>query len=149
MDKKTKIQFVITGILVIFLIFLINNAKNDLIKKNVRSNQEESILAPVERSNGRMSYQKLLKANTDLTLSRDPFVYRSIKHRASSPSLSSGLSAILWDKDQALAVINHKVVKKGDKTGLYTVVDIKPDKVILNDGTAVLLRPAVRAEGSQ
>jgi hypothetical protein len=32
-------------------------------------------------------------------------------------------------------VINHKVVKKGDKAGKNTVVEIKGDRVILNDGS--------------
>lgn len=45
------------------------------------------------------------------------------------------LSGILWDKENPVAIINKKIVKKGDKIGNNTVVDINQVSVILNDGT--------------
>ena len=45
------------------------------------------------------------------------------------------LSGIIWNKEKPKAIIGEAIVTKGDKIGGNTVVDIKPDKVILNDGT--------------
>lgn len=61
---------------------------------------------------------------------RSPFVPKG--SRAGS---SFGLSGIVWDKKKPKAMIGDAIVNKGDKTGSYTVVDIKKDSVVLNDGT--------------
>ncbi|MDI6758204.1 MAG: hypothetical protein QMD94_00795 [Candidatus Omnitrophota bacterium] len=45
------------------------------------------------------------------------------------------LVGIIWDKKGSLAIINNDIVKIGDKIGAVTVVDIKQDRVILNDGS--------------
>jgi hypothetical protein len=164
MDKKTKIQIVITGVLIVILLCAINNARITMIKSKELtkktspsdildnnespSSQVESIADSAKGAGGEVSYKKLLKTNTDLSLSRDPFSYRSIKHSTSGFSSSTGLSAILWNKDQSLAVINHKVVKKGDQVGHNTIIEIRVDRIIFNDGTNLLLRPAVESEKS-
>jgi hypothetical protein len=45
------------------------------------------------------------------------------------------LKGIVWDNQSPYAVINNKVVRKGDRLkGLGTVTDIKPDRVIIFDG---------------
>lgn len=49
-------------------------------------------------------------------------------------SQGSILSGILWDRGNPQAVINGEIVDIGTKAGLYTVVDIQNDRVILNDG---------------
>lgn len=41
----------------------------------------------------------------------------------------------MWDKEKPLAIINDAIVKIGDKVSGNIIVDIKQDKVILNDGT--------------
>lgn len=45
------------------------------------------------------------------------------------------LNGILSSGDDMKAIINNTVVDKGSKIGDNTVVDIKKDSVILNDGT--------------
>jgi len=45
------------------------------------------------------------------------------------------LNGILWDEAYPSAILNNSVVKIGDVVAGNTVVDIGPDKVMLNDGT--------------
>lgn len=49
-------------------------------------------------------------------------------------SQKSILSGILWDRGNPQAMINGEIVGIGATAGLYTVVDIQQDRVILNDG---------------
>jgi hypothetical protein len=51
-------------------------------------------------------------------------------------SYSAGLvlNGILWDKEKPLVMINDEILKVGDKISGNTVVAIKQDRVILNDG---------------
>lgn len=72
-------------------------------------------------------------AKTDfVSWSRNPFVPK----RASAKKVVTKfiLNGIMWDKENPLAIINDEVVKIGAKIGENTVVDIKEDGVILNDG---------------
>lgn len=59
---------------------------------------------------------------------RNPFL-----PRGSGPS-AAGLTGILWDNRSPKAIIDDSIVGIGDKWGNNTVVDIKQDRVILNDG---------------
>jgi len=45
------------------------------------------------------------------------------------------LQGILADAQNPRALINNNNVGIGDRVGKYTIVDIKQDKVILNDGS--------------
>lgn len=49
---------------------------------------------------------------------------------------SSGLTGIIWDERSPRAIIDDIVVGVGEKVGKNTVVEIKKDMVILNDGVA-------------
>ena len=44
------------------------------------------------------------------------------------------LNGILWDEENPKAIINNVIVTIGDTIGENTVVGIKNDRVILNDG---------------
>ena len=46
------------------------------------------------------------------------------------------LNGILWDDAAPKAIIGDDIVGIGDKVGPNTVVDIKEDRVVLNNGTA-------------
>jgi hypothetical protein len=48
--------------------------------------------------------------------------------------LSLNLSGIFWDEQAPQAIINEKIVGIGDRVRGITVVEIKDDRVILNDG---------------
>ncbi|OGX37638.1 MAG: hypothetical protein A3G91_04465 [Omnitrophica WOR_2 bacterium RIFCSPLOWO2_12_FULL_50_9] len=45
------------------------------------------------------------------------------------------LNGILWDTVRPSAIIDGEIVEIGGRIGPCTVLDIKPDKVLLNDGT--------------
>ena len=45
------------------------------------------------------------------------------------------LNGIIWNKSTPKAMIGDAIVVKGDTIGENKVIDIKPDRVILNDGT--------------
>lgn len=45
------------------------------------------------------------------------------------------LTGIVWDKNNPKAIINDNILGRGAKIGTNTIVDIKQDRVILNDGT--------------
>jgi hypothetical protein len=142
MDKKTKTQLGITGILAVILLFIIMNASNSLMRSKeqkdttLQTSQAVALPATVKNAQVNMLYNKSSAVNKDLSSLRDPFAYPAVQaeYNTSIPVLKIKLNAILWDKDQSLAVINHKVVKRGDKAGRYTVVEIKADRIILNDG---------------
>lgn len=62
---------------------------------------------------------------------RDPF---TLPKTPVDISVELKLKGIMWDKDNPLTIINGKVLKRGDKIGTNTVIDIKQDRVILSDG---------------
>ena len=73
------------------------------------------------------------KKRTEFTSwGRNPFVLQPI---ASQGTKAISLNGILWDSSKPKAVVNGKIVGVGDKVSKYSVVDIKQDKIILNDGT--------------
>lgn len=66
---------------------------------------------------------------------KNPFLPKEVH---TMPLTSLTLNGIVWDEDTPKAIINGEIVGVGDILGENRVVDIKPDKVILNDGTADL-----------
>lgn len=147
MDKKTLIKLIITGVLVIILIFVLNNARRaankvkEIRKKTLYSSvlteqpaQEELQSSKVSRATGKELYKKLLEETKTLTLKRDPFSFVPIVSKDAASSNKIDLSGILYDKDHPLAIINGQIVKPGDRVGVNAVINIKKDRVILNDG---------------
>ena len=45
------------------------------------------------------------------------------------------MNGIIWNKTKPKAMIGDAIVVKGDTIGANKVVDIQPNRVILNDGT--------------
>ncbi|MEI8012612.1 MAG: hypothetical protein WCI27_09095 [Candidatus Omnitrophota bacterium] len=152
MDNKTKLQLAAIGVMGIILLFAINNARLSIVKAGALKGKavpaeplkKDAGLQPVDAAvpdlaqkfNKTVIYKKLLELDQDLSLKRDPFSYGMIRNRVPAPVSSTGvgLTAILWSDADPLAVVDHKVVKKGDKAGQNTVVAIKEHSIILNDG---------------
>lgn len=63
---------------------------------------------------------------------RSPFVPTGTP--GGEPSTIS-LRGIMWNKTNPKAMFGDAIAGKGDKVGNSTVVDIKKDRVIINDGT--------------
>ncbi|MFH1190692.1 MAG: hypothetical protein V1670_00640 [Candidatus Omnitrophota bacterium] len=144
MPKKDLIQLGVTGILAIVLIFVLSsafkkkpgalgNSKNTLPKASdsamVSANQ-------VKKSESQGLYHLLEQQADSLELKRDPFTAAPI---TSEKALSGevDLTGILWDKDKPLAIINGDIIKKGERLGSKTIIEIKRDRVILSDGSAL------------
>lgn len=64
---------------------------------------------------------------------RNPFALKGAPQ--ATPSQTFDLGGIMWNEKNPKAMIGDAVVGKGGKIGSNTVVDIKKDRVILNDGT--------------
>jgi len=143
MRKKDLVQLGITGVLAIVLIFAISNAfkksqrrslesvKNVAFKKADAAAINSAKPLPVPESKD--LYVLLEQQAKSMELRRDPFTAAPI---LSANSLQSGvnLTGILWEKAKPLAIIDGEIVKKGERVGPKTVVDIKRDRVILSDG---------------
>ncbi len=129
MDKK-KIQIAITAVLVIVLILVSINSCHRIKKKlspvSLPAAAPAAVLAP--QQSGGAPYTEAAK----LEWMRDPFsdkIYLSEKGE-----IDLKLSGILWDEKNPSAIISDKVVTEGDTIGKYTVLKIKEERVILNDG---------------
>jgi len=77
--------------------------------------------------------------NVSMQRSARRTVFKSWKRNPFAPVGSGNTSAlvlngIIWNKDKPKAMIGDMIVARGDKVGDNKVVDIKPDRVILNDG---------------
>jgi hypothetical protein len=76
-----------------------------------------------------LSMTRRAKRSTFAAWKRNPFV------PGYAASTSMTLSGVIWNKDRPKAMIGDTIVTKGDKVCGATVVEIKPDSVILNDGS--------------
>lgn len=95
------------------------------------------------RSRAMMSSQKNALPSSDLEgrqaarsaykdWGRNPF---SASRAASGGVAGMQLGGIIYDAKQAYALINDQIVHVGERIGENRVVEIKQDRVILNDGS--------------
>jgi len=148
MDKKQQIQLIITGILIIILIFALNYAGKASVRiKRIRNKTLHSEILTDNRNQERVGkdvhgkqtilgetlYNKLSSEAKTLSLTRNLFSNEPLFFEKKDDS-EVILSGIMWDKEQPLAIINDIVVKKGDTVGGNIVVKIEEDRVILNNG---------------
>jgi hypothetical protein len=143
MPKKDLIQLGITGVLAIVLILVLGNvskksqsislrdSKNALPKAIDLAAVSANSIKPQPES--RNLYALLEQQSNSIELRRDPFTAAAIISEKSLHSEIS-LTGILWDKLKPLAIIDGNVVKKGQRVGNKTIMDIKRDRVILSDG---------------
>ena len=130
MQNKKIIILIILGIVAVisifYGIFAPSKARRNIIPESTSSLQE------LTAEKGTAYLTRNAKKTAYSSWSRDPF--------STSPAPIKGyggltLGGIVWDKENPMAIINDNIVKIGDKVSGNTVVDIKQDKVILNDGT--------------
>lgn len=153
MTKKETIQLGITGVMILFLILImskniskgIKNAQ-DLRRKTLEApelmqqpagmaeegaQQSASVGFP---AGSQASYARLEALSDNLVLKRDPFSNSPVLAQMRPSSAGASLSGIIWDQIKPMAVINGKIVKAGDRVDNDTVVIIKKDRVVLNNG---------------
>jgi hypothetical protein len=95
-------------------------------------------VSPIPGSSGKGGnlYNLLEQQSKSIELKRDPFISVPIvSEKSLHPEIS--LTGILWDKAKPLAIIDGNVVKKGQRVGNKTIVEIKQDRVILSDGQII------------
>lgn len=131
LGKKEKIEIAITGIGVIFLIFLvIGNVQKIQAKKRSMSRTGETITsflsAPLSFDADEIEDSEIKEG-----WGRDPFSLAATS--IGDIGLESLiLNGIMWDEDNPYAIINTDVVKVGDTLGSgIIVVEITKNSVIL------------------
>jgi len=136
-SKKDMIELGVIGVGIIVFIFVLSgafnrNSRNKVLKPE-SADSAVKVSAPRGEVSGKSRYTLLeLEANA-LELKTDPFTGTTI---AIMKKVSSGiaLSGVLWNKSNPLALIDGKVMKKGDRVGDWVIVAINENSVILNDG---------------
>lgn len=140
MTKKEIIQISVTGALLVVLVFLLSHGRKPKkttaapMNKNVSSTPAIDVL----KTSGSEFYKKLEEETKSMELKRDPFTFTFAKSQPDSSVASARelrLSGIVWDQDNPGAIINNKIVAVGQEVDGNKVVDIKENRVILNDGT--------------
>ena len=129
MQNKKLIVLIVLGIVAIFsLIYgIVASPKTRRSPQTTESDiQAERKVSLTEKS---FLTQRIAKRTKFTSWGRNPFLPKSVI------PVASGLTGILWDKENPKVIINDQVVGIGDKVDGKTVIDIKQDKVILNDGT--------------
>jgi len=151
MEKRKLIQLIITGILVIILIFMVNNARKRVSEaKRLRTKHKVTVMkdgevaqAPAFEDGGFVGrkiyagkglYRGLEDECRDMGLKRDPF-YAGAIDTTTGAMTGLRLTGILWDDIDPLAIIDDNPVGAGTMIDKYTVLKIEKDKVILTDGT--------------
>src|SRR3989338_4390687 len=139
--EKDKIQLGITGVLIIILSVLLARAMSGkkqnqpALVENAVSQSKVTVPSVPEGTEGTKEeslYAKLVNETRDLEFGRDPFSKQPVTTSGSSQELH--LSGILWDDVTPTAIINDEIVAVGSRIQGGRVVDIRKDKVILEEG---------------
>lgn len=119
-------------ILIVLSIFAAISLIHGLTARPKAGSAVPAITAPVSMvpDKGVLSVERRAKRSKFTSWKKSPFV------PSGTPASSNlVLSGIIWNKDKPKAMIGDTIVTKGANIAGNTVVDIKPDRVILNDGT--------------
>lgn len=122
-DKKVLILIVLAIFAVISLIYGITAPRKVRAVRSAVLIKEN--LLPGE---GAVSTVRKAKRTLFTSWKRSPFM------PSGSASSDLVLNGIIWNKDKPRAMIGDVIVGKGDRIAENTVVGIKPDRIILNDG---------------
>lgn len=140
MHKNKLIEISITIFLVVVLLFAVARAikrpkkegQPSLAKQEAL--QKQTPIAEVKVPPKDLFF-KLEEEAKGLALKNDPFSAAPIAALDKKASVDLQLSGIVWDKISPTAIINGRIVDKGDKILGNVVVEIKQDRIILNDGS--------------
>ncbi|MBU2504439.1 MAG: hypothetical protein ABIK26_01500 [Candidatus Omnitrophota bacterium] len=136
-EKKKLIVLVVLGVAAVFsLIYGIitpstSRRKSHLKPGDTRLKPEGSFTGEAGIAKEILSSIRCHRRSEYNSWGRNPFTLFSAPVKR---SIGFHLGGIIWDKQTPLAVINDDVVGIGDKVGTNTIVEIKQDIVILNDG---------------
>ena len=77
---------------------------------------------------------RLPRQREGVAYGRNPFTHVEVSTPMAPSANAYILNGIMWDNRSPQAIINNQIVGRGGRIGRDTVVDILPNKVILNDG---------------
>jgi fumarate reductase subunit C len=128
-DKKVVVLIILAVLALISLIYGITaspkgRSKNAAAKRQVAITQSQGVAKNV------VPTKRLPKRSQFKTWKRNPFIVG----QAASTSSELVLNGIIWNKAKPKAMIGDAIIVKGDTIGANKIVDILPDRVILNDG---------------
>jgi len=124
MQNKKVIVLIILAVIAIFSLF--HGVTS--VPKGRRAQAPIYMAKGIEPQNIIILKKRRAKRTNFISWGKNPFLLEK------SSIIASGLSGILWDKENPKAIINEAIVGIGDKVGGSIVKDITKDKVILNDG---------------
>lgn len=131
--NRKKLVFLLCGILGVLLLLLLFKAILRPRKEQTLTKKPSASTTSKETKSTPPSLEKIrvgrLKSAYPLW-GRNPFIPGSLIE--SSDQLI--LRGIIWDEAGAFAIINDKIVRKGDEIEGRRVMEIKKDRVIINDG---------------
>ncbi len=142
MQKKEKIELIITcGLILILAFFVVNGLKR--VKKNKLSLKDKKVfIKEQDNDTGKQKnatnkdlFLELEEEAGKLEVKRDPFATAVILPVKVYPH-GLHLKGIAWDEKMPTVIINDNIAGEGDKIGDNTIVRIEPERVILNDGIA-------------
>lgn len=130
LGKKEKIELTITGIGVVFLIFLVfaNVQKVQAKRRSMVKTGEtvtSSLSAPISFETAEIEESAIKEG-----WGRDPFFLGNVS-RDDIELDGMVLNGIVWDEDSQYAIVNGEVIKVGDKLGDKKIVEINKDSVVL------------------
>jgi hypothetical protein len=126
-DKKTVILIILSIFAAVSLFYGITSRPGKRTKGAYTNTGEN----PPSSSQAAFSAERRAKRSRFTSWRRNPFLPSGV----SGASSDLVLNGILNSGGKLKAMIGSTVVANGDKIGANTVVDIKKDRVILNDGT--------------
>lgn len=140
--KKDIVELIIISVLIFILLLLgmkslgrIRRAKRiKSAPKSLTTTYRKRTSAGETRGQTEGIYKHLEQEAKNLKIKRDPFAFGSTISTPETTASDLSLVGILWDKVNPLAIIDDNIVKIGDSVGSNKVVDIRQDRVILNDG---------------
>lgn len=125
MDKKKIILGALTGVAIFIWV-------RGLMTHSARRSQP-GIVSKEDTASSLPALQKRQKSRTSHTRwGRDPFL---LTRTPTTLSLGLRLSGVIFDEQGGYAVINDQICRIGDEINGNKIVDIKQDRVILNDGS--------------
>ncbi len=148
MKKKEIIELSVTSCLIIVLLFaIVNGAKSVGRTKRLGAQQASKKKVPPAKETrigqaqdithvpeGKTLFEKLDEETKDIKPTRDPFSSGPIMMLGTG-SHALNLAGILWDEESPKVIINDEILGIGDDIDGNTIVDIRQNKVILNDGS--------------
>jgi len=131
MEKK-KIEIIATVILSLIFILALANSLGAIRKKTGAAKAVGAQTVIVSSPQPAPQAEPVRATQENLQWVRCPFSGKAYSGEEASSDLK--LIGIIWDKLDPWAIINGRIVKPGALIGKNKVVEIKEDRVILNNG---------------